>query len=329
MPRRTNLEIDVLRTFVTGVQLGSFARAANQLGRSPSAVSAQLRKLEEQIEQELFKKAGRGLALTDAGEALLSYAQRIIALNDETIATLKDSTLEGWVRLGVPQDFAELSLPAALGRFARTHPKVNVEVHVERNIDLLRRVGAGELDLVVAWCTPDAPGDGKPMFEVPMVWVGSESMSVDVTSDPLLIAAIEPPCIFRAAGTAALMAAGRPWRITFTSPSVSGLWAAVEAGLGITIRTPLGLPPSLAIVDGYDALPVLPSATVMLHISKCVQSPVASILGEILEDTLAEVARLHYDALVNASRRSGASNDLEDDLDDRLYPPKSHPPPYR
>jgi DNA-binding transcriptional LysR family regulator len=328
MPRRTNLEIDVLRTFVTGVQLGSFARAANQLGRSPSAVSAQLRKLEDQIEQDLFRRAGRGLALTDAGEALLGYAQRIIALNDETIATLKDSALEGWVRLGLPQDFAELWLPAALGRFARTHPKVNVEVHVERNVDLLRRVEAGELDLVLAWGTPDTPGDGKPMFEVPMVWVGPESRSVDVTSDPLLVAAFEPPCVFRAAGTAALTAAGRPWRITFTSPSLSGLWAAVEAGLGITIRTPLGLPPSLAILDSSTALPALPSATIVMHTSKVVQSPIVGILGEILEDTLAEVARQNGNAMMAARPESGSSNNIENGLDD-IYPPKQHPPAFR
>jgi DNA-binding transcriptional LysR family regulator len=325
MPRRTNLEIDVLRTFVTGVHLGSFARAANQLGRSPSAVSAQLKKLEDQIEQELFRRAGRGLALTDAGEALLGYAQRIIALNDETIATLKDSALEGWVRLGLPQDFAELWLPAALGQFARTHPKVNVEVHVERNVDLLRRVESGELDLVLAWGTADTVGDGKPMFEVPMVWVGPESGSIDITSDPLLIAAFAPPCVFRAAGTAALMAAGRPWRLTFTSPSLSGLWAAVEAGLGITIRTPLGLPPTLAPLDAWPALPRLPSATVFMHVSKGVQSPIIAILGEILEDTLAEVARQNGTTLVDASRKPHSSSDIEENLDD-LYPPQSNPP---
>jgi len=326
MPSRTNLEIDVLRTFVTGIQLGSFARAANQLGRSPSAVSAQLRKLKDQIEQELFRRAGRGLALTDAGEALLSYAQRIIALNDETIATLKGSALEGWVRLGLPQDFAEHWLPAALGRFARTHPKVNVEVHVERNVDLLRRVEAGELDLVLAWGTPDTIGHGKPMLEVPMVWIGPESRSVDVASDPLLMAAFEMPCVFRAAGTAALAAAGRPWRLTFTSPSLSGLWAAVEAGLGITIRTPLGLPPSLATLDASAALPALPSVTVVMHLSKGAHSPIVAILGEILEETLAEVARQNGNVLVDARLKSGSSNGVEDGLDD-FYPPKSHPPP--
>jgi DNA-binding transcriptional LysR family regulator len=316
MPRRTNLEIDVLRTFVTGVQLGGFARAANQLGRSPSAVSAQLKKLEEQIDQALFKKAGRRLALTDAGEALLCYAKRIIALNDETIATLTDSALEGWVRLGLPQDFAEHWLPAALGRFARMHPKVNVEVHVARNVDLLHRVETGELDLVLAWGAAESNGDHNPMFEVPMVWVGPKSASVDLASDPLLLAAFEPPCVFRAAATDALAAVGRPWRLTFTSPSLSGLWAAVEAGLGITIRTPLGLPPALAVLDASKALPALPSATLVMRISKGAQSPIVTVLSEILEETLVEVARQNADVVTCASRNTCLPDDIEDGLDD-------------
>src|SRR5579864_8778213 len=116
---RTNLDMDVLRTFAVGMELGSFARAAERLGRSQAAVSAQLKKLEEQTGETLFKKAGRGLALTDAGEALLSYARRMLELNDEAVAAVRGAQIEGWVRLGLPQDFAEAWLPSVLGRFMR------------------------------------------------------------------------------------------------------------------------------------------------------------------------------------------------------------------
>jgi DNA-binding transcriptional LysR family regulator len=127
MAVRTNLDMDVLRTFVTGFELGSFARAADRLGRSQSAVSTQLRKLEEQIGLPLVQKSGRGLALTTAGERLLSYAKRLLELNDEAVDTIRGSDLEGWVRLGLPQDFADTFLPAVLGRFSRAHPRVRVQ----------------------------------------------------------------------------------------------------------------------------------------------------------------------------------------------------------
>src|ERR1700735_842011 len=137
MPGRTNLDMDVLRTFVTGFELGSFARAADRLGRSQSAVSTQLRKLGDQVAQPLVQKSGRGLALTTAGESLLSYARRILDLNDEALDRVRNGEVEGWVRVGLPRDFAETWLPGVLGRFARAHPKVRVEVRTERNASLI------------------------------------------------------------------------------------------------------------------------------------------------------------------------------------------------
>ena len=146
---RVNLNMDVLRTFVTGLELGSFSKAAQRLGRSQSAISTQLRRLEEQAGKPLFKKSGRGLALTSAGESLLSYAKRILELNDEAIDGLKDAEVEGWVRLGIPQDFAEGWLTGVLGQFARSHPKVRVEVRAEQNVAVIERLVQGELDLAL------------------------------------------------------------------------------------------------------------------------------------------------------------------------------------
>src|SRR5690242_11497870 len=111
-----NLDLDVLRTFVTGLDLGSYAKAAERLGRSQSAISLQLRKLEEQTGQTLLRKRGRGLALTEPGEIMLGYARRLLEVNDEALAALKGASLQGTVRLGLPQDFAESWLPDVLGR---------------------------------------------------------------------------------------------------------------------------------------------------------------------------------------------------------------------
>jgi hypothetical protein len=150
-------DLDVLRSFATGMALGSYARAADKLGRSTSAVSAQLKKLESQAGTVLFRKAGRGLELTDAGETLLAYAHRMLELNEEANAAMRGVDLQGWVRLGLQEDFGETLLPAVLGRFARAHPKVRIEACVARSGELRERLELGKLDLALAWDAGDHP----------------------------------------------------------------------------------------------------------------------------------------------------------------------------
>lgn len=166
--RRTIFDLDVLRTFSTGMELGNFAKAAERLGRSTSAVSAQLKKLEEQAGTPIFRKAGRGLALTDAGETMLGYARRLLELNDEAAAAVNSVELEGWVRLGLQEDFGETLLPDVLGRFARAHPKVRIEARVVRNAELLERVTSGKLDLALAWSDGTLTAHCERIGEVPM-----------------------------------------------------------------------------------------------------------------------------------------------------------------
>ena len=171
MPGRTNLDMDVLRTFVTGFELGSFARAADRLGRSQSAVSTQLRKLEDQVGRPLVQKSGRGLALTTAGESLLSYAKRLLELNDEALASIRGAEVEGWARLGLPQDFAESWLPPVLARFAQAHPRVRVEVHVDRSIPVTEKIFKGELDLALVWGSDAQSPHTERIAEIPVAWV--------------------------------------------------------------------------------------------------------------------------------------------------------------
>lgn len=291
MSHRTNLDIDILRSFVTGFELGSFARAAERLGRSQSAISTQLRRLEEQVGQTLVQKSGRNLALTPAGDRLLSYAKRILELNDEAVVSVRAAEVEGAVRLGLPQDFAENWLPAVLGRFSSAHPKVRVEVRSEGNQSLIEKTIKGELDFSLAW------GDGReaPFAEhfasVPMVWIGRPDWSgVNAQdSEPLPLVAFEPPCVFRTPGVTALDDAAIPWRVAFTSPSLAGLWAATEAGLGVTLRTPIGLPKTLIALDAQKAgLPELPPIGLSLHRAEKVPAAAVARLGDILRETLYE-----------------------------------------
>ncbi len=289
---RINLEIDVLRSFVAGLELGSFARASARVGRSQAAVSAQLKKLEEQIGRPLLRKQGRGLALTEAGEVMFSYAKRLLELNDEAVSAVRGADVEGWVRLGLPQDFAEFWLPEVLGRFAREHPRVRVEARAERNADLIDRIAAGTLDLALAWGEPDGR-HAERLADLPIEWIGPAHRDLPWRSgsgEPLPLVAFEQPCQFRAAGVAALDAAGIPWRLAFTSPSLAGLWAAVAAGLGVSLRTPAGLPTSVRVLDGPSiSLPSLPRIALSQHASNVSSSPAVDQLATILRDALADL----------------------------------------
>lgn len=289
MAQRTNLDMDVLRTFVTGFELGSFARAADRLGRSQSAVSTQLRKLEEQVGQALVKKSGRGLVLTTAGESLLSYAKRILELNDDALEVVRGSEMQGWVRLGLPQDLAETWLPAVLKRFTDAHPKVRTEVQVDRSAEMIQKTISGELDIALVWGEGSEGARAERVCQLPMVWIGRPDWPGrgGVGSDPLALVAFTPPCSFRSAGISALDEAGIPWRLTFTTPSLSGLWAAAEAGLGITLRTAISMPDRLSVFNNDETgLPPLPAVSLVLHRAEREASAAVSRLTEILVETI-------------------------------------------
>jgi len=293
---RVTFDLDVLRSFVAGVEQGSFARAADRLGRSTSAVSAQLKKLEEQAGAPVLRKSGRGLALTEAGETMLAYARRLLELNDEAAAALQGSTLAGPVRLGLQEDFGESLLPEALGRFARAHPRVRIEASIARNTSLLDGIAAGRLDLALAWT---APGGGPPhavdLGETALRWIGpAEGWPPQsfAAGEPLPLVMLEPPCIMRNAATAALDRAGIPWRIAFTSASLAGIWAAVKAGLGLSLRTRHGLPAGVRPLAPDEAgLPVLGKLGLSLYRAEA--SPAAPIgrLAEILSQELGDWPR--------------------------------------
>ncbi len=288
MARTTNLDMDVLRTFAAGIELGSFTKAAERLGRSQSAISTQLNKLEEQVGQPLLQKQGRGLVLTNAGENLLSYAKRILQLNDEAVSALQGAHMDEEVCLGLPQDFAEIWLPSVLGIFTRSHPKVRLDVRVERNATLVEGIIKGKFDLALIWGSSDQHPQARHIADVPIVWLAGANSSPDLeASDPLPFVAFEAPCVFRSAAVTALDNAERSWRLTFTSPSLTGLWAATEAGLGIMARSPIGIPQDLRILNPKAAkLPVLPPISLSSLVGNRGLSPATERLKEIIETTV-------------------------------------------
>lgn len=268
MQKLVNLDLDALRTFVLGFQYGSFMRAASAVGRSQSAVSGQLRKLEAQIGEPLVRKSGRGLELTEAGGHLLTYARRLLDLNDEAVASVRTSRQEGKIRFGLPADFAETWLPELLGRFIQAHPRVQIEVQAEGSARLRADLIAQRLDLVLAWGDgSEAPG-GEHLADVPVAWIGRAGWKRPeaMPQQPLAMVVHDAPCIFRATGLEALDGAGMSYRIAFNSSNLYGLWAALGAGLGVTVRSTIGMPPSLAPVDqAKNRLPQLSPVPVSLY----------------------------------------------------------------
>lgn len=287
---RITFDLDVLRSFVTGIELGSFAKAADRLGRSTSAVSAQLKKLEDQVGAPILRKAGRGMAPTPMGETLLAYARRLLELNDEAATAVRGVELEGWIRLGMAEDFGERILTDVLGRFARAHPKVRIEAKVGRNAVLLDQIAAGQLDLALTWDAGIVTPYSQTVCRLPMRWIGPAGMSAIVTpsvEEPLPLVAFDAPCLMRSAATSALDRAGIPWRLAFTSPSLSGIWAAVAAGLGVTVRTEVGLPPTLRALDfESSALPALPMLGLNLHRAEAELQTATQRLREIILQAL-------------------------------------------
>ncbi|HWJ74138.1 MAG TPA: LysR substrate-binding domain-containing protein [Kaistia sp.] len=288
--RPTNLNMDVLRTLAKAVELGGFARAGEQLGRTQSAVSLQMKKLEEQVGRPLFRKEGRTLQLTDAGDIILGYAQRMLQLNDEAIAMSRAVGLAGSVRLGVPPDLAETWLPSALAQFSRLHPNIHIEAHVDRNVRLIEQTLKSQLDLSLAF------GDGgdaprQQVAELPVRWIGRRSERLDLRQGvPLVL--FDQPCFFREIGIEALEKHQIPWRLAFTSPSLAGLWAAAEAGIGISVRTPLGLPKTLSVLGADTGLPVLTDTVrLSLYAAPGQAPPAITRLRAIMLETLSNAVR--------------------------------------
>lgn len=282
-----NFDMDVLRTFVAGVDLGSFAKAAQRLGRSPSAISLQLRKLEDQVGQPLLRKKGRGLMLTEAGDVMIGYARRILELNDEARAALGNlQALEGWVRLGLPEDFAETWLPGLLARFGRAHPKVRVEARVDRGSALVDAVRSGTLDLALTWGRLGNP-DCDLVETRQVVWIGPQSYRRE-QGEPCPLVVFDAPCAFRKAAIAALDGNGIDWRQTFASPSLAGLWAAATAGLGVTARTREGKPAHLYVLDPEEAnLPKLETVALAIHTTPDRREPPVVELKTLILEAIA------------------------------------------
>jgi DNA-binding transcriptional LysR family regulator len=279
MAVRINLDLDTLRTLAIAQDRGGLAQAAEHLGRTPSAISLQMKRLQEDLGLAIFRKRGRGLTLTEAGEIALSYARRILVLNDEFLDTMQGVNLAGNIRVGCPQDFAWV-LPSVLSHFSSLYPRMQVELHVEGSSTLLEAISKARIDLVIIVGQEDHP-NAQTLGHLDIVWIASPNFSPP-PDQPLPLAVLGPQCAFRKRALQNLDAADIPYRIAANSPSLDGLWAASLGGLGVTARTALNLPDGLEAAESLYSLPLLGSLPVTLHRNLRADGPSADRMASLL-----------------------------------------------
>jgi DNA-binding transcriptional LysR family regulator len=270
-----NLPTELLRSFAAIVDSGSMLKATERVFVTQSALSLQMKRLEDTVQSPLFHRDGRRLVLTPAGQLLLAYARDMLSLNDKAVSALSGDALAGPVRVGTVQDFAETLLGGVLSRFAHRHPETQLQVRVGGSAELLELLASDRLDVVLCM---GPEGDAAAVKTAPMTWLGDVELA---ELDVLPLAVLEAPCRFRDAALAALGAQGRPYRIVLETPSLSALRAAVESDLCITCRTDIVLKRAIDPADA-PSLPLLPKVSYVRHV-RAEPHPTLARLSDMIE----------------------------------------------
>jgi len=279
----TAIEPDLLQTFVAIAEGGSFTDAARRVHRTQSAVSMQIKRLEEMLGRPVFVREGRTVSLTNDGEVLLGHARRILRAHQEALSAFSESDLEGTVTLGTPDEYAVAFLPAILARFAECQCKVHVEVICDSTVNLLARLEEGALDFALV-THGYGDDDGIPLMRDDVVWVTSSRHCAD-EQDPVPLALFQPGCRFRQRAIDALSAAGRSYRLALTSVSLAAIEAAVRAGLAVTVLPRSNVMAGMRILDERDGFPVLTDNRIELRRSESARSAVHDCLAEYIIDS--------------------------------------------
>lgn len=262
-----NMQTDLLRTFATVADLRSFTRAGEVLGRTQPAISLQIKRLEELVRAPLFERESTPLRLTPTGEQLATYARQILFLHDEAVARLFRPHLTGAIHVGLPNDFAVTLLPEVLGEFAAANADIRLEVACDISANLLRGLQEGRHDLIVAMTAEQAAPTAAKLWADRLAWVVPPARGIEAVR-PLPLIAYPEGCVYRTRMTDALSRAGIPWDISCTTASLSGLKAAVQAGLGLTVLSVNTMPSGFAILPPEAGFPGLADVTVGLYYAR-------------------------------------------------------------
>lgn len=252
----TNLQTDLLRSFVAVVDLGGYTKAGEALGRTQPAVSLQMRRLEELVGASLFVPKSRNVELTEDGQVLLRYARDILRLNDEAASLLRGSALSGVLRVGLPSDYAVTFLQGSLTQYMRRNRGVTLEIHCDLSPSILRKLDEDELDIAIAMTTVERTRFLSRAWVERPIWAAAQGLSVRKLN-PVPLAAHPEGCVYRERMIQALRSAGRPWHIVYSDRGITGLQNAIQNGIGISALTGPTLLEGMRVLDEEDGFPPL------------------------------------------------------------------------
>jgi DNA-binding transcriptional LysR family regulator len=252
----TNVPTDLLRTFVTVVDLGSYTRAAEALGRTQPAISLQIRRLEELLRTKLLRTDGRQMRLTDSGVALGPYARQMLRLNDDIVAYFSNESLSGWIKVGLPTDFSNSFLLNAITRFAASHPDVRIEVASLLSRDLRAELAADRMDIAVGIAPTQNEAYLVNSASITPLWAVAEGFIWEPRS-ALPIVRHPDPCEYAERMRTAMRGARKSWKTLMVASDVSGIQAAICAGIGASVLTPATLTPGMRVGRAGEGFPPL------------------------------------------------------------------------
>ena len=277
------LDLELLRSFVSVVDSGGFTRAGERVHRTQSTVSQQIKRLEDDIGQTLLNRNGKEVTPTEAGERLLSYARRLLALAEEARDVLARPDHEGAVKLGIPEDFAAYRLAKLLAAFSRAHPALRLDVRADQSLNLKRDIERGDLDLALLKRGVDDTRPAIAAWPEQVYWVTSKSHPVNLDGRSLPLIGFPLGCIYRTRAIHALESEGRAWHMAYTSSSLAGIQAAVAAGMGLSILSDMSVQAEHRVLTAREGFAPIDRTEVAL-----VASPDASPATLRLADRLAE-----------------------------------------
>jgi|HubBroStandDraft_6_1064221.scaffolds.fasta_scaffold440332_2 DNA-binding transcriptional LysR family regulator len=276
------LDLDLLRSFVSVVDSGGFTRAGERVHRTQSTVSQQIRRLEETLGHPLLHRNGKQATPTEEGERLLSYARRILALEQEARDVVARPARDGVVRLGIPEDFAAYRLTELLSDFARSRPSLRLDVRCGLSVQMRGALERGELDLALFKRNAGEAG-GIAAWPERLRWVTSERHPIDLDRDPLPLAVSEHGCLYRNRMIHAIESAGRAWHIAYTSPNLPGIQAAVSVGLGVSILPEVAILAEHRVLEPAAGFPPITNTEIAL-VAAADASPATRRLADILAE---------------------------------------------
>lgn len=276
---RRDLEIDLLRSFVAVAAHRNFTRAAQTLGRTQSAVSLQIKRLEEIVGRSLLRRSRQSVSVTQTGETLLVYANRILAANDAALSHIRQPEAEGLVRIGAPDDYATYLLPPILAAIESEHPRLRFEVSCENTCDLLPMLDGGDLDIVVATHRDNEVAGEIARYE-PLHWVASP-VYLDDPEKPLSLVLFPQGCACRDIALNALRGIDRPWQVAYSTRSISLMEKAILEQSGVSVMEVSTIPDSLEIIDGRPGFPPLPDIVISVHRANAAEAHVSFVADSL------------------------------------------------